>query len=98
LRLELAPKHLLCFEPVTKPIQTLPNAAIPPHPSKALYFLSSFFNQFGPNCTTWLVAAEVFPTDVRTTFQGASAAWGKIGAIIADIVFGIVRWGPGATY
>ena len=29
---------------------------------QALYFLSSFFNQFGPNCTTWLVAAEVFPT------------------------------------
>ncbi|KIZ06012.1 Inorganic phosphate transporter PHO84 [Monoraphidium neglectum] len=68
------------------------------HAFQALYFLSSFFNQFGPNCTTWLVAAEVFPTDVRTTFQGASAAWGKIGAIIADIVFGIVRWGPGATY
>jgi hypothetical protein len=37
---------------------------------QALYFLSSYFNQFGPNCTTWLVAAEVFPTDVRTTFQG----------------------------
>jgi hypothetical protein len=21
---------------------------------QALYYLSSFFNQFGPNCTTWL--------------------------------------------
>jgi hypothetical protein len=46
--------------------------------------------QFGPNCTTWLVAAEVFPTDVRTTFQGTSAAAGKVGAIIADVVFGYV--------
>jgi hypothetical protein len=34
--------------------------------------------QFGPNCTTWLVAAEVFPTDVRATFQGISAAMGKV--------------------
>jgi hypothetical protein len=37
------------------------------------------------------VAAEVFPTDVRATFQGTSAAAGKVGAIIADIVFGLVR-------
>jgi MFS family permease len=57
---------------------------------QALYFLSSFFNQFGPNCTTWLVAAESFPTDVRATFQGISAAMGKVGAIIADIVFAYV--------
>jgi len=33
-------------------------------------------------------AAEVFPTDVRSTFQGISAASGKVGAIIADVVFG----------
>jgi hypothetical protein len=26
------------------------------------------------------VAAEVFPTDVRATFQGVSAAWGKVRA------------------
>lgn len=38
----------------------------------------------------WLVAAEVFPTDVRATFQGGSAAAGKVGAIIADVVFGYV--------
>lgn len=60
------------------------------HAFQALYFLSSFFNQFGPNCTTWLCAAESFPTDVRATFQGISASWGKIGAIVADIVFGFV--------
>lgn len=28
-------------------------------------FFSSFWNQFGPNCTTFLVAAEVYPTDAR---------------------------------
>ncbi len=37
--------------------------------SQTLYFLSSFFNQFGPNCTTFLVAAEVYPTDVRGFFH-----------------------------
>jgi MFS family permease len=57
---------------------------------QALYFLSSFFNQFGPNCVTWLAAAEVFPTEVRATLQGTSAAMGKIGAIIADVCFGLV--------
>eukprot|EP00878_Enallax_costatus_P039548 GHUV01045361.1.p1 GENE.GHUV01045361.1~~GHUV01045361.1.p1 ORF type:complete len:168 (-),score=41.67 GHUV01045361.1:170-673(-) len=36
------------------------------------------------------ITAEVFPTDVRTTFQGISAAAGKVGAIIADVVFGYV--------
>jgi hypothetical protein len=57
---------------------------------QALYFMSSFFNQFGPNCVTWLAAAEVFPTEVRATLQGTSAAMGKIGAIIADVCFGLV--------
>lgn len=38
-----------------------------------------------------LPAAEVYPTDVRATFQGLSAAWGKVGAIIADVVFGYVN-------
>eukprot|EP00877_Chromochloris_zofingiensis_P002903 jgi/Chrzof1/12613/Cz07g01060.t1 len=61
------------------------------HAFQFLYFFSSFWNQFGPNATTWLVAAEVYPTDVRATFQGLSAASGKLGAIIADVVFGYVN-------
>jgi len=52
-----------------------------------LYFFSSFWNQFGPNCVTWLVAGEVFPTDVRAFFHGISAATGKAGAIVATQVF-----------
>nr|BAU71128.1 proton/phosphate symporter [Parachlorella kessleri] len=52
-----------------------------------LYFLSSFFNQFGPNCTTWLVAGEVYPTAVRSFFHGASAACGQLGALAAAIAF-----------
>jgi len=52
-----------------------------------LYFFSSFWNQFGPNCVTWLVAGEVFPTDVRAFFHGISAAAGKAGAILATQIF-----------
>lgn len=37
-----------------------------------------------------MLAAEVFPTDVRTTFQGTSAAAGKVGAILADVLFSYV--------
>ncbi len=52
---------------------------------QALYYLSSFFNQFGPNATTWLVAGEIFPTDIRATYHGFAAAMGKVGAIIASL-------------
>jgi hypothetical protein len=34
--------------------------------------------------------AEVFPTHVRTTFQGVSSASGKVGAIVADVLFSYV--------
>mmetsp|Transcript_12364 Transcript_12364/g.26712 ORF Transcript_12364/g.26712 Transcript_12364/m.26712 type:complete len:579 (-) Transcript_12364:1179-2915(-) len=50
-----------------------------------LYYMSSFFNQFGPNATTWLVAGEIFPTDIRSTYHGFAACMGKLGAIIASL-------------
>ncbi|KAJ5683405.1 hypothetical protein N7462_006570 [Penicillium macrosclerotiorum] len=56
------------------------------HSFQAMYYLSSFFNQFGPNCITFLVAAEVFPTPIRGTAHGISAAAGKLGALIIAIV------------
>jgi MFS family permease len=37
-----------------------------------LYLLSSFFMQFGPNATTWLLPSEVFPTDIRSLSHGIS--------------------------
>ena len=43
--------------------------------------------QFGPNCTTFLVAGEVFPTGVRSFFSGISAAAGKAGAVAAAAAF-----------
>ena len=38
--------------------------------------------QFGPNATTWLLPGEVFPTDIRATCHGISAAVGKVGALL----------------
>ena len=52
---------------------------------QALYYLSSYFNQFGPNATTWLVAGEIFPTNIRAGYHGFAAAMGKVGAIIASL-------------
>lgn len=52
-----------------------------------LYFLSSFFGQCGPNATTFLIPAEVFPTECRTMCHGISAASGKVGALIAAVLF-----------
>lgn len=43
-----------------------------------IYYLSSFFVQFGPNATTFLLAGEVFPTEARGLAHGISAAVGKV--------------------
>ena len=57
---------------------------------QAMYFLSSFFNQFGPNAVTFLVAAEVYPTPIRATAHGFSAAFGKLGALTAAVLYSYI--------
>lgn len=57
----------------------------------ALYILAQFFFNFGPNATTFIVPGECFPTRYRSTSHGISAASGKVGAIIAQCVFGPLR-------
>jgi hypothetical protein len=57
---------------------------------QAMYFLSSFFNQFGPNAVTFLVAAEIYPTPIRATAHGFSAAWGKLGALLAAVLYNYI--------
>nr|OQO19534.1 hypothetical protein B0A51_12132 [Rachicladosporium sp. CCFEE 5018] len=60
------------------------------HSFMAMYFLSSFFNQFGPNSVTFIAAAEVFPTPVRATAHGFSAACGKLGALTAAVLYAYI--------
>ncbi|KAI9708172.1 MAG: hypothetical protein M1820_004126 [Bogoriella megaspora] len=57
---------------------------------QTMYFLSSFFNQFGPNSVSFLVAAEVFPTPIRATAHGFSAACGKAGALTAAVLYNYI--------
>lgn len=52
-----------------------------------LYCLANFFQNFGPNVTTFVIPGEVFPTRYRSTAHGISAASGKLGAIIAQVAF-----------
>jgi len=60
------------------------------HAFQAMYFLSSFFNQFGANSVTFLIAGEVFPTPVRATAHGFSAACGKLGALVAAVMYNYI--------
>ncbi len=55
-----------------------------------IYFFSSFWNQFGPNATTFLLAAEVFPAPIRATAHGISAASGKLGALAPAILYNYI--------
>jgi PHS family inorganic phosphate transporter-like MFS transporter len=58
------------------------------HGLLALYVLAQFFQNFGPNTTTFIVPGECYPTRYRSTAHGISAACGKVGAIIAQTALG----------
>jgi PHS family inorganic phosphate transporter-like MFS transporter len=67
----------------------------------ALFGVSFFFINFGPNVTTFLIPSEIFPTKIRAQAHGISAAIGKIGAvagvcllpnILSSFHFSITMW------
>ncbi len=51
-----------------------------------IYGITYFFIEFGPNETTFVYPSEVFPTSIRGTADGLSAAGGKIGAFVAALL------------
>lgn len=59
-------------------------------PFLALYGISFFFTEFGPNTTTFVYPAELFPVQVRTTGHGISAALGKMGAFAGAFLFPVM--------
>lgn len=63
-----------------------------------VYAVAQFFFNFGPNATTFIIPAECFPTRVRSTCHGISAASGKLGAILAAQCFSLLAniGGPNA--
>ncbi|MHB1521162.1 MAG: MFS transporter [Ferrimicrobium sp.] len=51
-----------------------------------LFALSYFFTEFGPNVTTFVYPAEIFPTSMRGTADGISAAMGKFGGFLGALL------------
>lgn len=56
-------------------------------PFLLVYGVSYFFTEFGPNVTTFVYPAEIFPVMIRTTAHGIAAAIGKVGAFIGAFAF-----------
>ncbi|OEL14192.1 putative inorganic phosphate transporter 1-10 [Dichanthelium oligosanthes] len=52
-----------------------------------LYALTFFSANLGPNTTTFILPAELFPARFRSTCHGISGAAGKLGALIGAIGF-----------
>jgi MFS family permease len=63
----------------------------------ALYAISFFFTEFGPNATTFIYPAELFPVKARTTGHGIAAAAGKIGGFIGVFTFPFLTAWHGLT-
>ena len=56
-------------------------------PFVIIFGVSYLFTEFGPNTTTFIYPAEIFPVSVRTTGHGISAAAGKLGAFAGAYLF-----------
>jgi len=54
-----------------------------------IYGVSYFFTEFGPNSTTFIYPAELFPVRERTTGHGIAAAAGKVGGFVGVFLFPI---------
>lgn len=63
------------------------------------FALSNFFQNMGPNSTTFLLPAVVFPTEVRASGAGFGAAAGKAGAVLVTLLFPVLEsaWGLAIT-
>jgi MFS family permease len=57
------------------------------YPFLIIYGISYFFTEFGPNATTFVYPAELFPVDARTTGHGVASATGKIGGFAGVFTF-----------
>jgi MFS transporter, putative metabolite transport protein len=54
------------------------------------FMLFDFMTNLGPNAQTYLLAGEVFPTEVRGMGAGFAAAFAKIGAVLTAFLFPIL--------
>jgi MFS transporter, PHS family, inorganic phosphate transporter len=68
-------------------IGIIPAVTVHAWPFLILFGISYFFTEFGPNTTTFVYPAEIFPVEVRTTGHGLSAGAGKLGAFLGAFLF-----------
>jgi MFS family permease len=71
-------------------IGLIPAVSVNAVPFVLLYGASYFFTEFGPNTTTFVYPAEIFPVNVRTTAHGISAGAGKLGAFAGAYLFPVL--------
>jgi PHS family inorganic phosphate transporter-like MFS transporter len=71
-------------------IGLIPGVVTHAWPFIILYGLSYFFAEYGPNTTTFVYPAEIFPVEVRTTSHGISAGMGKMGAFAGAYLFPVM--------
>lgn len=68
------------------------------HPALFLFLVvfgtSYFFSGFGPNTTTFIVPAEIYPTSARATGYGISAGVAKLGALLGVLVLPVIMGKP----
>lgn len=53
--------------------------------------LSQISNSFGPGNTTYILASEVYPTDVRATGHGFATAFSRLGAVASTYFLPMVQ-------
>ncbi len=61
----------------------------------AVFGVSYFFVEFGPNTTTFVLPSEVFPVSARTTGHGIAAGIGKLGAFVGVFLVPTLQRGIG---
>ena len=65
----------------------VPTASTAVLPFLLVYGISYFFAEFGPNTTTFVLAAELFPVSMRATAHGISSGVAKLGAFAGVFLF-----------
>jgi MFS family permease len=72
-------------------IGVIPHVTTTVAPFLILFGMSYFFAEFGPNTTTFILPAEVFPTSARSTGHGISAGIAKVGAFIGVFLLPVIK-------
>jgi MFS transporter, putative metabolite transport protein len=62
------------------------------------FMLFNFMTNVGPNAQTYLLAGEVFPTEVRGKGAGFAAAFAKVGAVLTAFLFPVLLADAGINF